>query len=218
MVIRLAVVEDHALVGAAMAQALATFEDLDVVGLASTVDDGVDLLARRRPEVALVDLRIGSCWVTERMDELLAASPATRVLVVTAWATEHGLDQVLSAGASGLVSKDQPLLELVDAIHRVHAGELVVCPDLLGALVRRATGPAPDAPEVRDLEVLELLADARSTADIARSLCMSEHTVRNRIRACMTKLGTHSRVETVAEAMRRGWVVPTEPDLRLAPV
>lgn len=216
--IRVAVIEDHALVGAAITQALPTFEDLSVVGLATTGDAGVELVARHRPDVALIDLRLGRAWATDHLPALRTASPSTRVLVVTAWASEHGLDLALTAGAHGLLSKDQPLAELADGIRRVHAGELVVSPHLMGALVRRASAPDDRvAPDVRDLEVLRLLAEARTTTDIADELHLSEHAVRGRIRGCMAKLGTHSRLETVAEARRRGWVVPDEPDPLSAP-
>lgn len=218
MVIRTLVVEDHALVGAALSRALGRVDDVEVVGMATSADEAVALLARLRPDVALVDLRLGRELAVHRMADLRAASPSTRLLVVTAWATEHGLDQVLLAGAKGLLSKTQPLAELVDGVRRVHAGELVVCPELVHALVRRATTASPhDAPEDREVEVLELLAEAWSTEDIARRLCVSEHTVRNRIRTLMAKLGTHSRVETVSEGIRRGLVLPEEPDLSATP-
>jgi len=213
MVIRTLVLDDHALVGSALCRALGTFDDLDLVGSARSVDEALDALDRTRPDVALVDLRLGAELSVDRMVDLLGASPGTRLLVLTAWATEHGLDRALAAGARGLLSKEQPLDELVDGIRRVHAGELVVCPDLVDVLVRRATAPAAPVLDRRELEVLALLAEARSTDDIAARLCLSEHTVRNRIRTLMAKLDVHTRVEAVSEALRRGLVLPVEPDL-----
>jgi len=212
MAIRVVLIEDHALVAGAMAAALRTVDDLEVSGLAETFDDALELLARQEPDVALVDLTLGDRAVVDDLHVLRAASSRTRLLVVTAWATEQSADRALAEGASGLVSKTQPLAELVDGIRRVHAGELVVCPHVLAAMVRRATAPtAAPGPDRREVEVLELLAEARSTREIARTLCMSEHTVRNRIRSSMAKLGTHNRTATVAEATRRGWLVPRAP-------
>lgn len=217
MVIRSVVVEDHALVGSALCRALGAFEEVDVLALATSVDEAAEVLRRLEPHVALLDLRLGRDRSIDHLYELRSASPDTRFLVVTAWATEHGLDQALDAGAHGLLSKSQPLTELVDGLRRVHAGELVVCPELLPSLVQRATATdSGSTVDGRDVEVLELLADARSTEEIARRLCMSEHTVRNRIRTAMAKLGVHSRVEAVSEAMRRGLVLPLEPDLSAA--
>lgn len=214
MVIRLAVIDDHALVAGAMTNALATVDDLAVVGVASDLDAAAALLARQQPDVVLVDLQLGRCSSLDDFPELRAASPTSKLLVLTAWPTEHCAVKTLELGGSGLLSKSQSLDELVDGVRRVHAGEVVVCPDLVGAMVRTVTaGPERAAPDVRDVEVLELLAEARSTEDIARSLCLSEHTVRNRIRACMAKLDTHTRVATVTEATRRGWLQPREPEL-----
>lgn len=213
MVIRTLVIDDHALVGSALVRALGMFADIAVVGSATSVDEAVDALHRLRPDVALVDLRLGAELSVDRMVDLLGASPGTRLLVLTAWATEHGLDRALAAGARGLLSKEQPLDDLVEGIRRVHAGELVVCPELVDVLVRRATGPTAPTLDVRELEVLTLLAEARSTDDIASRLFLSEHTVRNRIRSLMAKLDAHTRVEAVREGLRRGLVLPAEPDL-----
>lgn len=213
MVIRTLVIDDHALVGSALCRALGTFDGVEVVGSVTSVGEAVAALDRSRPDVALVDLRLGAELSVDRMVDLLAASPGTRLLVLTAWATEHGLDRALAAGARGLLSKEQPLEELIQGVRRVHAGELVVCPDLVDVLVRRATAPADHALDARELDVLALLAEARSIDDIATRLCLSEHTVRNRIRTSMAKLDAHTRVEAVSEALRRGPVLPVEPDL-----
>lgn len=213
MAIRTIVVDDHTLVRLALCRALAAVSDIDVVGMAASTDEAVDVLALMRPDVALVDLRLGRERPVDRMPELQGASPATRLLVVTAWATEHGLESALFAGARGLLSKTQPLVELVDGVRRVHRGEVVICPELVPALIQRAT--APSGTDLDDLEfrVLELLAEAHTTGEIAAELCLSEHTVRNRLRTLMTKLGVHTRGEAVSEGLRRGLVLPVEPAL-----
>lgn len=207
------VVEDHELVGTALCRVLARVEDIDVVGMATGVDGAIELLGRCRPDVALLDLRLGRDLVVDHLRAMAAASPGTRMLVLTGWPTEHGLDVALAGGAVGLVSKSQPLSELVAAVRGAHAGDLVVCPELLPALVRRATAPGPATVDDGEVAVLELLVEARTTRDIADTLCLSEHTVRNRIASSMGKLGVHSRVEAVREAVRRGLVLPVEPVL-----
>ena len=78
--------------------------------------------------MALVDLCLGRERPVDRMLELQAASAATRLLVVTGWATGHALESALAAGARGLLSKTQPLEELIDGVRRVHRGEVVICP------------------------------------------------------------------------------------------
>ena len=209
--IRSIVVEDHALVGTALCRVLAAVEDIEVVGMATEIGEALELIERTQPDVALLDLRLGRDLVVDHLRAMTVASPSTRSLVVTGWPTEHGLDVALAGGAVGLLSKCQPMHELVAAVRAAHAGELVVCPELLPALVRRAVSPAPAAIDHGEVAVLELLVDARSTQEIADALCLSQHTVRNRIASSMAKLGAHSRVEAVSEAVRRGLILPVEP-------
>lgn len=213
MPIRVVVIDDHELVRSALSLALRAESEIDVVGTARTVDDAVRVVASARPDVALLDLRLGRERPVDRMAELLAASPATRMLVVTAWATRQTLESALAAGARGVLSKSQRLDELVDGVRRVHRGEVVICPELVPALLQRATAPSEADLDDRDFEVLELLVEGRATSEIAARLCVSEHTVRNRIRTLMNKLGVHTRGEAVAEALRRELVLPAEPDL-----
>ena len=216
MPIRVLVVDDQDLVRSALGCALDAQADVDVVGLAGSIDDAARHLAGSRPDVALVDLCLGRERPVDRMLELQGASPGTRLLIVTAWATGHALESALAAGASGLLSKTQALDELIDGVRRVHRGEVVICPDLVPELIHRATTPSDTDLTEREFLVLELLAEARATGEIATLLCLSEHTVRNGIRALLTKLGAHTRVEAVSEALRRGLIVPLEPELSSA--
>lgn len=211
MSIRVLLVEDHQLVGAALGAALAGHDDLELLGVAATFDGALAASRRGHPDVVLVDLRLGRECALDRLGELRSSAPSARALVLTGWATEHALSIALAAGARGLLSKAQPLEALVDGIRRVHHGELVVCPELVPALVRRAT--AGTVLDGREIEVVAMLAGACSTSEIAERLCLSRHTVRNRIAASMAKLQVHSRVDLVREATRQGFVVPEEPAL-----
>lgn len=211
MTTRVVVIDDQELVRSALSVALAAVPEMAVVGTSDSVDDAVRVLTLTGPDVVLLDLRLGREHPLDRMAELLDAAPATQVLVLTGWATRHGLESALAAGARGVLSKSQRMDELVDAVRRVHRGEIVICPDLVGDLLRRATAPADASLDDRERDVLELLVEAQGTAEIAARLCLSEHTVRNRIRGLMTKLDAHSRGEAVAEALRRGLVLPAEP-------
>lgn len=216
MGIRVLVVDDQELVRAALSRALDAQDDVDVVGTAASIEDAARALERDRPDVALVDLCLGRERPLERMLELQRSSPATKLLVVTGWATGHALESALGAGARGLVSKTQPLAELIDGVRRVHRGEVVICPELVPELIRRATAPSDTDLTERERRVLELLASARATGEIATLLCLSEHTVRNGIRCLLTKLGVHTRVEAVSEASRRGLILPPGTELSTA--
>lgn len=213
MAISLVVVEDHGLVAAVLSRALDAVAGLSVSGVAGSVEGALAILGRKRPDVALVDLRLGERSALDHLAELQAASPATALLVVTAWPSAPAVERALAAGARGLIGKAQPLGDLVAAIEHVHAGQLAVEPSLMGELVHRATHPGPEAPGTREIEVLGLLAEARSTTEMARTLHLSEDAVRNRIKGCLATLGAHSRAEAVREATRRGWLLPAEPVL-----
>ena len=210
---RVVVIDDQALVRLALCRALGDVPDIAVVGMADSIDGAIAVVGELAPDVALVDLRLGRERPIERMQELRDASPSTKLLVVTAWATSHGVESALAAGARGVLSKSQRFDELVEGVRRVHGGEVVICPELVPALIRHATAPTDADLDDRDFCVLELLVDGRTTGEIAGHLCLSEHTVRNRIRMLMAKLGAHTRAEAVAEALRRGLVLPAEPDL-----
>lgn len=210
---RVVVIDDQALVRLALCRALGAVPDITVVGMSDAIDDAIDVVAAVTPDVALVDLRLGSERPIERMQEFLEASPSTKLLVVTAWATRHGVETALAAGARGVLSKTQRFDELLDGVRRVHAGEVVICPALVPALIQRATAPSDADLDHRDFSVLEQLVEGRATSEIASRLCLSEHTVRNRIGTLLAKLGAHTRAEAVALALRQGLVLPAEPDL-----
>lgn len=209
---RVVVIDDHALVRSALCRALNEVPDMSVVGTSDSMDRAIAVVAEAAPDVALVDLRLGRERPVERMQELRDASPATQLLVLTAWATRHGVEAALAAGARGVLSKSQGFGELVAGVRRAHAGEIVICPELLPALIRRATAPTDGELDDRDFRVLELLVDGRTTGEMAAHLYLSERTVRNRVRMLMAKLGVHTRAEAVAQALRLGLVPPAEPD------
>jgi two-component system, NarL family, response regulator DesR len=211
MTISLVLVDDHVLVRGALGHALERIDGLHFVGFAGTPEEAVAQLARWRPDVALVDLRLGPRSALDHLGELRAASPRTRLLVLTGWPSTTGLERALAGGACGLVSKGRSIDDLVAAVRQVHAGQVVVDPTLVAGLVRDVVGGGRDQPAPRDLEVLELLAEGRDTAAIARTLHLSEDAVRNRVRGCLAKLGVHSRVDAVREATDRGWLLPPEP-------
>lgn len=203
------VIEDHELVAAALKASLDREADLSVAALARSIPEAVDALTRHRPHVAVTDLRLGGASAVDRLDELRAASPATRLLVLTGWPTQQSMLDALEAGAAGYLSKTRPLEQLVDAIHRVARGETVVDPEMLGALVRP---PGEDERlSHREVEVLEHLARGSTTAEMAAALHLSAHTVRGCVGSVLRKLGVHTRVEAVGEGLRRGLITPGPP-------
>jgi len=202
-----ALIEDQQVLAGAIQRSLAALPDLRLVGTATSLEDGVALVDRSAPDVLVSDFRLADGDIPDRLREILERSPATKVLVFTGWPDESSFLEAMAAGASGFVDKSAPFEDFIDAIRRVASGEVVVAPRFLPALTRRATSPK-DATALsrRELEVLQLLSEGRSTAEVAEELILSVNTVRNHITHLMAKLGVRSRLEAVNVAVRRGLI------------
>lgn len=201
-----AIIEDQQVLAGAIQRSLSVMEDMEVVGCAPSLAVGVELVGEVRPDVLVSDYRLSDGDVPSRLPEILAASPGTRVLVFTAWPDENSFLEAMSAGASGFVDKAGPFDEFLDAVRRVARGEVVVGSRFLPALTRRATNAEVGALSRRELEVLQLLSEGLSTADVAERLILSVNTVRNHITHVLTKLGVRSRLEAVNVGVRRGLI------------
>lgn len=201
-----ALLEDQQVLAGAIQRSLSMMDDLQVVGCAPSLDAGVELVRSTRPDVLVSDYRLADGDVPGRLAELLAASPGTRVLVFTAWPDENSFLEAMGAGASGFVDKAGPFEEFVDAVRRVARGEVVVGSRFLPALTRRATNADAAALTRRELEVLQLLSEGLSTADVAERLLLSVNTVRNHVTHVLAKLGVRSRLEAVNVGVRRGLI------------
>jgi DNA-binding NarL/FixJ family response regulator len=208
------VIDDHELLSSALGANFAQDGRTEVVGTATSITDGVRAAAALRPDVILTDRRLPDGDMDERVGELRAASPSSRIVLMTGWPTERSSLAALDAGVQGIISKSQPVLQIVDTIARVAAGDLVVPASLTRVLLARAgRSDAPRQNELsrRELDVLEALACGESTLDAARRLCISNNTVRNHLARAMLKLGVHDRLAAVAEAIRLGLVAPRLP-------
>lgn len=201
-----AVIEDQQVLAGAIQRSLATIGDLRCVGIAPTLGEGLALVGSLQPDVVVSDFRLTDGDVTEMLPLLQERSPGTRVLVFTGWPDENSFLEAMSLGASGFLDKATPFEEFVDAIRRIARDEVVVSPRFLPALTRRATKRDDKALSRRELEVLQLLAEGHSTAEVADELILSVNTVRNHITHLMGKLDVRSRLEAVNVAVRRGLI------------
>lgn len=210
------IVDDHDMVATALRGALHQRRGVDILGVATTVPEGIALARRARPRVVLLDLHLPGGDATDSISSFREAAPGCSIVVVTGWPSEQALFSVLDAGATGFVVKGQPVDELLDAVVRVAGGETVVCPQLLPALVHRSRATGRDSRSLtdRELEVLALLARGENTKRIADHLALSPNTVRNHVTRLMSKLGVHSRLEAVSEAVSRGLIGPRGRQLR----
>lgn len=219
MTIRVVVADDQAMVRTGFRMIIDARDDLEVVGEAADGDEAVRLVRRTHPDVVLMDVRMPVLDGIEATRRIVADGGAARVLVLTTWDVDEHVPAALRAGASGFLLKDIRPAELVDAIRRTADGGLPLAPSvtrrMLDHLLRTAPRTAPaeglEGLSPRETEVLTLVGQALSNAEIARELDLSEATVKNHVSAVLRKLGLRDRVQAVVAAYDRGLVRPRRP-------
>jgi len=194
------IADDHEVVREGLRLALLRSPHIRVVGEAPDGETAVALAERRRPDVVIMDLRMPQMDGIEATEEIVARVPDSKVLVFTAYSERALLQRGLESGARGYVLKETPHDTLLKAIEKVAAGETFVDPALIPSL---ATGR--DGQEIltqREREILQLLADGMSNADVAQQLFISQETVKSHVRHILTKLEADTRTHAVAIALR----------------
>jgi DNA-binding NarL/FixJ family response regulator len=207
-VIRVLLVDDQHLIRAGLRMLCDAEPDLEVVGEAGNGRDAVSLAARLAPDVVVMDLRMPGVDGITATSRILAGRPATRVLVLTTFGDDDHLYPALTAGACGFLLKDAPPGELLDGIRRAAAGDSPFSQDVLRRLVRRAVHARTDQPRpldgltAREQDVLDLVAEGLSNAEIAERLHIGVTTVKTHITALMTKTNSPNRVRLALLAHR----------------
>ncbi|NMO02459.1 response regulator transcription factor [Gordonia sp. TBRC 11910] len=209
--VRIMVVDDHPMWREGVARDL-TDEGFDVVATA----DGVGAAARRAqavtPDVVLMDMQLPDGTGAEATAKVLAVSPNSRVLVLSASDERDDVLEAVKAGATGYLVKSSSKAELVDAVRATAAGQAVFTPGLAGLILGeyRRIAAAPDAgPNVpsltaRETEVLRYVAKGLSSKQIATRLTLSHRTVENHVQATLRKLQLGNRVELTRYAIEHG--------------
>jgi DNA-binding NarL/FixJ family response regulator len=217
-VIRVLIADDQALVRGGFRLILETQNDIKVVGEAQ---DGEDALAQARglrPDVVLMDIRMPKLDGLEATRRLLSGDGESRVLVLTTLDADEYVYEAMKAGASGFLLKDVRPEQLADAVRVVASGDALLAPvitrRLIEDFVRRpppGSGPPVELAELsnRELQVLKLIAQGLSNAEIAASLFLSEATVKTHVTHILGKLRLRDRVQAVVLAYECGLVKPT---------
>lgn len=209
-------VDDHALVRDTLTQWLNSMAGIRVIAAAATADQGVAEARRHRPDVVVMDIDMPGLVAFDAVRALLASSPATRVLFLSAFSNDRFIEQALAAGAAGFVTKGQPAESVVRAIQQVASGEPCFSPDIEARIVIDTNGPrliAAGHTRVstltdRELEVLRYLARGMSKKEMAGTMHVSVATVNNHSANLMRKLNIHDRVELDRFAIREGLAEP----------
>jgi DNA-binding NarL/FixJ family response regulator len=201
--IRVLVVDDHPVVRQGLRTFLDLQDDITVVGESADGESCVDDAERLRPDVILLDLRMpGADGVTALRG--LRGNPA-RVLVVTSYTEPSAVLPAVRAGAAGYVYKDVDPPALAAAIRSVHAGHVLLHPDVVRLLAADDVRPAAEL-TARERDVLAEVARGRSNREIARALSLSEKTVKTHVSAILGKLGVQDRTQAALHAVRTGLV------------
>jgi two-component system response regulator DesR len=201
-VIRVLIAEDQAMVRGALASLLELEPDLEVVAQVARGDEVVEAALATRPDIALLDIEMPGATGLEAAEQLRAALPGCRVLILTTFGRPGYLRRAMEHGAAGFMLKDAPANELAAAIRRAIAGERVVDPGLAAAALSQ--GESPLTP--REHEVLAASRAHATVAELAAALYLSPGTVRNHLSSVMQKLDARNRGEAVRVAEERGWL------------
>jgi DNA-binding NarL/FixJ family response regulator len=218
MSVRVLLCDDQALVRSGFRMILEAREDIEVVGEAEDGAQALELTWRLLPDVVLMDIRMPRIDGVEATRRLVAAGTDARILILTTFDLDEYVYAALRAGASGFLLKDVQPAELVDAVRVVARGDALLAPAVTRRLLDRFAhalpGPAPPPPRElealseRELEVLALLADGLSNAELAERLVVSEATVKTHVSSILRKLGLRDRVQAVVLAYQAGLVGP----------
>jgi DNA-binding NarL/FixJ family response regulator len=215
-VIKVLLVDDQALVRSGFRLILETKDDLEVVGEAANGREAIELAATTSPDVVLMDIRMPELDGVEATRLILGGGSSARVLILTTFDLDEYVVRAIRAGASGFLLKDAPPAQLVDAIRVVAAGDALLAPAVTRRLLERfARGveddrPPPSLGELteRELQILRLLAQGLSNAEIAERLVVGETTVKSHVSSILRKLRLRDRVQAVIAAYDAGLVRP----------
>jgi two-component system response regulator DesR len=201
-VIRLLIADDQALVRGALAALLGLEHDIEVVAEVGRGDEVVAAALESTPEVALLDVDMPGLDGIAAAALLKKALPACQILMVTTFGRPGYLRRAMQAGASGFVVKDTPARQLADAVRRVASGLRVVDPTLAAETLTSGDSPLTE----RETDVLSAARARGSIADIARSLHLSQGTVRNYLSSAIGKTNARNRADAVTIAEENGWL------------
>lgn len=193
-------VDDHLLLRAGIAAALKETDDLLLVAEAASGAEAVDLFARHRPDVTLMDIQMDGMSGIDALAEIRRGAPEARVIMLTTFAGDAHVSRALKAGASGYLLKSSLHRELEDTIRLVHAGQKYLPPRIATEV---ATAQRRGLSE-REVEVLRLVAEGNSNKRVAARLGLAEDTIKAHMATIRAKLSAVDRTHAVTIASRRG--------------
>jgi DNA-binding NarL/FixJ family response regulator len=210
--IRILIIDDHALVREGLKTVLATQPDFEVVGESGSAETLLDLVENARPDVVVLDAVLPGISGPEACRRLRSAHSEVRVLILSTFMDDELVDECIKVGANGYLVKDVEQFALNDSIRAVYRGEGVLAPSVVGRLLSRMQSEDPPATQTRpalndnQVQILRLLGQGESNRQIAAQVHLSELTVKSYLQDIYRKLGVRNRVEAALLATREGWI------------
>ena len=199
--IRVLIADDHPIVRNGLVRMIELTDGMEVVAEAATGTETVQLFRQHQPDVTLMDLRMPEMNGVEAIAAVCQEFPNARIAILTTYDTDEDIFRGLQAGAIGYLLKDSKMVELIDAVRKVHAGQKYIPPAVGAKLAERISRPQLSD---REREVLQLMSEGKTNQDIGDALHISESTVKFHINNIFSKLGVSDRTQAVLIAIKRG--------------
>ena len=197
------VVDDHPLIREGVTAVLQLREDLEVVGEASDGLEAVEQFKTLKPDIVLMDLQMPKMGGVDAIEAIRKLTPTARIIVLTTYNGDVQALRAMKAGASAYLLKSSLRKNLVDIIREVHAGRRRLTPEVAESIAIHAID---DDLSMREIEVLRLVALGNPNKQIARTLSLSEETVKTHLKSIFSKLGVADRTHAVTVALKRGFI------------
>lgn len=200
--IRIVIAEDQGMMLGALGSLLNLEDDMDVVGMAKNGQEAVELVKELQPDICIMDIEMPIKTGLDAAEEL--QEEECQIIILTTFARTGYFERARNAGVRGYLLKDNPIEELIKSIHSIIKGRRIYAPELIDLafdLKEEEKNPLTE----REEQVLRLIAEGKSTKQIAAELFLSPGTVRNYVSTILDKLGVRNRIEAISMCQEKGW-------------
>lgn len=198
--IRIVIAEDQGMLLGAMKSLLSMEEDMEVVGLAKNGEEAIEMVTELNPDICIMDIEMPIKTGLDAAEALRGSE--CKIIILTTFARPGYFERARKAGVRGYLLKDSPIEELVNSIRIIMDGRRIYAPELVDFVYEDdSENPLTE----RESQVLELIAEGKTTKEIAAELYLSAGTVRNYISVILDKLGVGNRIEAIARFKEKGW-------------
>lgn len=199
--IRIVIAEDQGMLLGAIKSLLNMEEDMEVVGLAKNGEEAIELVKQLQPDICIMDIEMPVKTGLDAAEELRGKTDC-KIIILTTFARPGYFERARKAGVRGYLLKDSPIEELVSSIRIIMDGRRIYAPELVDIVYdEESENPLTS----RESQILELVAEGKTTKEIASELFLSAGTVRNYISTILDKLGVGNRIEAIARFKEKGW-------------